>query len=156
MASHDQSGRRLLEQGTALLRGSEIWAKLSELGRFSEADREPPQPIDIVDIADTVVSLAIAKGNKELAAWWYAALPVAIIWETSSQRLVLAQDDQALQKIRDALVKSEAYKIKTDWGALSYPERDEVVDMMSEPGPDDVRFLQWWFEPVWSAPSITA
>ena len=26
--------------------GSEIWAKLSELGRFSGADREPPQPWD--------------------------------------------------------------------------------------------------------------
>src|SRR5215467_7121176 len=47
--------------------GSEIWTKLSELGRFSGADCGSPEPIDIVDIADTVVSLAIAKGDKELA-----------------------------------------------------------------------------------------
>jgi hypothetical protein len=134
--------------------GSEIWLKLSEVGRFSGADRESPQPIDIVDIADTVVSFAIAEEDKELAAWWYAALPVAIFWETSSRRPVSAPDDQALQRIRDAVVKSETYKIKSDWGCLSYPERDG--DMMSESGPEEVRFLEWWFEPLWSAPPNTA
>jgi hypothetical protein len=132
--------------------GSEIWAKLSELGRFSGADRESPQPIDIVDIADAVVSSAIAEGDKKLAAWWYAALPVAIFWEISSRRSVLALDDLTLQSVRDVIVKSEAYKIETDWGLLSYPERDS--DMMRESGPDG-RFLQWWFEPLWSASSNT-
>jgi hypothetical protein len=134
--------------------GSEIWAKLSELGRFSGADREFPQPIDIVDIADTVVSFAIAKGDKELAAWWYAALPMAIFWQTSSRHPVSAPDDQAFQRIREAVVQSEAYKIETDWGCLCYPERDG--DMINESGPDEVRFLQWWFEPLWSASSNTA
>jgi hypothetical protein len=132
--------------------GSEIWAKLSGLGRFSTADREPPQPIDIVDIADIVVSSAIAEEDKRLAAWWYAALPVAIFWKISSRRSVLAPDDPILQGIRDAVVKSEAYKIETDWGLLSYPEHDG--DMMRESGPDG-RFLQWWFEPLWSASSNT-
>jgi hypothetical protein len=129
--------------------GSEMWAKLSDLGRFSRADRVSPQLIDIVDIADAVVSFAIAEEDEKLAAWWYAALPVTIFWEISSRHAVSAPDDQALHRIRDAVVKSEAHKIKTDWGLLSYPERD----VMSEFGPDEVRFLQWWFEPLWGASS---
>jgi hypothetical protein len=102
-----------------------------------------------LDVADTVVSLAIAEENMELAAWWYAVLPVAIFWKVSSRRPVSAPYDQALQRIRDAVVKSEAYKIKTDWGLLSYPERDDNMNI----GPDEVHFLRWWFEPLWSASS---
>jgi hypothetical protein len=113
--------------------GSEIWAKLSELGRLSGADREVPQPIDIVDIADTVVSFAIAEDNKELAAWWYAVLPVALLFE-GPPRPALGSDDVVLQRIRDAVVKSEAYKIKGD-GCLSYPERDEDFSKLE---PDDL------------------
>jgi hypothetical protein len=101
--------------------GSEIWAKLSELGRFSGADRESPQPIDIVDIADTVVSFSIAEENNELAAWWYAALAVTIFWEISSRHLDLAPDDQTSQRIRDVVAKSEAYKIKQDQDGLWMP-----------------------------------
>jgi hypothetical protein len=134
--------------------GSEIWAKLSELGRFSGADRESPQPIDIVDIADTVVLLSIAEGNKELTAWWYAALPLTFFGQITSRHLDLAPDDQILQRIRDAVVNSEADKIKTGWGCLRYPERDG--DIMDECGPDQVRFLQWWYEPLWSASSNAA
>jgi hypothetical protein len=128
---------------------SEMWARLSELGRFSGADREPPQPIDIVDIAGTVVSFAVAQGDKQLAAWWYAVLPVTIFWELSSRHLGLAPDDQTLQRVRDAVSSSEAYKIKSDYGFLRYPRRN--FDTMDGLGPDGVRFLEWWFEPVWSS-----
>jgi hypothetical protein len=127
--------------------GSEIWAKLAELGRLSGADREAPQWIDIVDIADAVVPFAIAEENKELVAWWYAALAVVLLFESSPGELALRLDDAALQRIRDAVVKSEAYKIRGD-GCLSYPERDEDF---SEFDPDDLRFLQWWYEPLWGA-----
>jgi hypothetical protein len=144
--------------------GSEIWAKLSELGRLSGADREAPQPIDIRDIADTVVSFAIAEENKEsqicpmevtcleLTAWWYAALPLSLLYESPTRQSALGPDDAALQRIRDAVVKSEAYKIEGD-GCLSYPKRD---DDWSEVEPDAVRFLEWWYEPLWSASANSA
>jgi len=132
--------------------GSEIWAKLSELGRLSGADCEAPQPIDIVDIADAVVPFAIAEENKELVASWYAALAVVLLFESPPGALALRLDDAALQRIRDAVVKSEAYKIRGD-GCLSYPERDED---WSEYEPGDLRFLQWWYEPLWGVSSNTA
>jgi hypothetical protein len=133
---------------------SEMWTRLSELGRFSGADREPPQPIDIVDIADTVVSFALAEGNKQLAAWWYAVLFVAILWELSSRHLGSAPDDQTLQRVRDAVANSEAYKIETDYGLLRYPKRN--FDTMDGLPPDAVRFIEWWFEPLWGPSSNTA
>ena len=126
--------------------GSEIWAKLSELGWLSATDREAPQPIDFVDIADTVVPFAVAEGNKELAAGWYAALPILLLFESPPEQSALGPDDAALQRIRDAVVKSEAYKIKGD-GCLAYPARDEDWGDLE---PDGVRFLQWWYEPLWS------
>ena len=144
--------------------GSEIWAKLSGVGRLSGADREAPQPIDIVDIADTVVSFATAEENKEsqirpmevtcleLAAWWYAVLPMVLLYEGPPRQSALGPDDVALQRIRDVVVKSEAYKIKGD-GCLSYPERN---DDWSEVEPDALRFLQWWYEPLWSPSLNTA
>ena len=135
--------------------GSEIWARLSELGRFSGVDREPPQPIDIVDIADRVVSFAVAKEDKKLAAWWYAGgLPDAILGTPtiSSRHSVSAPDDQTLQRIRDAVAKSEAYKIEVDWGVLDGAQSSSDI---SGP-PDEVRFLRWWFEPLFSASSNTA
>ena len=127
--------------------GSELWTKLSELGRLSGADREAPQPIDFVDIADTVVSFAVAEGNKELTAGWYAALPILLLFESPPEQSALGPDDAALQRIRDAVVKSEAYKIKGD-GCLAYPARDEDWGDLE---PDGVRFLQWWYEPLWGA-----
>ena len=132
---------------------SEMWARLSELGRFSGADREPPKPIDIVDIVGTVVSSALAEGNKQLAAWWYAVIPVTIFWELSSRHLSLAPGDHTLQRVRDAVANSEAYKIETDYGLLRYPVRNS--DTMDGLGPDYVRFLEWWFEPLWSDSSNT-
>jgi hypothetical protein len=80
-----------------------------------------------------VVSFAIAEDNKELAAWWYAVLPVALLFE-GPPRPALGSDDVVLQRIRDAVVKSEAYKIKGD-GCLSYPERDEDFSKLE---PDDL------------------
>jgi hypothetical protein len=78
-------------------------------------------------------------------------LPVALLFE-GPPRPALGSDDATLQRIRDAVVKSEACKIKGD-GCLSYPERDEDFSKLE---PDDVRFLQWWYEPLWSASSNTA
>src|SRR5262249_49175477 len=132
---------------------SEMWARLSELGRFSGADREPPKPIDIVDIVGTVVSSALAEGNKQLAAWWYAVIPVTIFWELSSRHLSLAPGDPPLHGVGDAVANSEDYKIETDYGLLRYPVRNS--DTMDGLGPDYVRFLEWWFEPLWSDSSNT-
>ncbi len=128
--------------------GSDLWRSFVEAGTLAGADAEPPKALGLLDVVLTVMQCAEHEGGKELIAWWYAVVPVAIM--NMSTRPSLSTSKQRLQELLDLAVRTDAPQFQEDWGFLQYP-REGILEEIDDP--EFREFLSWWYQPVWGGES---
>jgi len=118
--------------------GGECWKKLAAQGKFTGKDAEPPQIIDIIDLAETIVDAAVKNKDLKLAAWWYkVGLPYEI--SSSDRDFKLLPKDAKLQKLKKIAEENKLMDIEVN----GYNQ--DMLASLDDAGKDLAKFLKWWF-----------
>jgi hypothetical protein len=120
--------------------GSEIWKQMVAAGRLSGPDAIDPVDVDPVDIILVLLERTLA--GHQLLSSWYFMIPIAMEWGATTRKAATAQQDRALQAIRDGVMRTEAYRIT---GTLSEVAAGD--DAFSAASPEQLTFMKWWYPP---------
>ena len=132
--------------------------KLSDPDFAVTADAVRPLLVDLTALAAHVCALAERAGDADLVSQWYLLTPAALcnptgcnLYDMPAVSLGVAREDSAIASIREAAIRTGAYRIDPDYGMTRLPKRDDpnsllAFDFMGRDGSLD--FLRWWFAPV--------
>jgi hypothetical protein len=115
--------------------GSPLWQRLVDLGRLTGPDTVPPEPIDLVEVAYAVASLAEQRGDRELIASWYRLMAPHVAFEYEPDEL---RANETLARLRDIVRRTDAMSVRFDYG-IAKEDPDEQT-LAEYPG------LAWWHD----------
>lgn len=127
--------------------GTPLWKKLVKSGALVGNDAAPPKVIDANELAAIMVEQAERQNDIPLIAMWYAVAPNDYLMGQSKDD---PSNDPRLKKIFEIVMRTEAYKLRNDYGLLRYPAPEDLAGG-AETGEKDktLSFLKTWFKPTW-------
>jgi hypothetical protein len=112
--------------------GSPLWLKMVTLGRLVGTDADPPQSIDLPQIAAEVARLAEAAQDVALIALWYRVLAYEMFMNDPQD----LSANPGLRDLRARVRSTRALELENPYRAITDPDAQTLRD---EPG------LAWWF-----------
>jgi hypothetical protein len=113
--------------------GSRLWRRMVDARRLGGDDADPPQEMDLAQIASETAALAETVGDVDLIAWWYRSLAFEMFMQEPQ---VLAANSW-LRQLRDVVRRSRALDVELSYHPLAVPGAETLGENPR---------LVWWFD----------